>query len=563
MEASTSIKQMLAGNKIFVPTYQRAYSWETEFDINKSPKQVNTFLLDLEDYNRSSSKSKYYFGHFLFEEKELNKFGVIDGQQRLTTIVIFLSALFTRIKQIRPLNEAEKETFEDIIRRNSTYRFATVDYDEQLFKDYVIEQTKKDKNGLETESAKRIVNAYDFFTQRLSIKDEAYLLNMLETVQSASCTTHPVKDESEAIQMFIFQNNRGKKPSNLEIIKAQFMFNVHLYGGEEKESLIDEIKSRFEKIYKSISSIEYSIHEDDVLVYTLRVHFNSLWESKAIEKINKLLSEENSISFIKDFTRSLAISFDHLTSFFGKGQRENIEIHSLISLGGIGISIPFIIKAYKYGLSQNEISQLCSSLESLVIRHKLIGTRADITSRLNDVYQKFKEENLTIKPIVERIEWMKNVSSDSWWWAYWNNRELEKALKGGINPSIAKFLLWKYEIHLESQGKSGYSLTRFDNITNPELEHIAPQTENPETGYDVYDEEFMNQHINCLGNYLLLSKSHNCSVGNKPFADKRASYIHMEQQREIQELTKDNPTWTRDLIQKRKEKIVQFLMAKV
>lgn len=563
MEASTSIKQMLAGNRIFVPTYQRAYSWDTEFESSKSPKQVNTFLSDLEDYNRSTTTSKYYFGHFLFEEKEVNKFGVIDGQQRLTTIVIFLSALFSRIKQIRPLNETEQETFEDIIKRNSTYRFVTVDYDNQLFKDYVIDQSKKDKNGLETESAKRIVSAFDFFALRLANKEEAYLLKMLETIQSASCTTHQVTDESEAIQMFIFQNNRGKKPSNLEIIKAQFMFNVHLYGGEEKESLIDEIKSRFEKIYKSISSIEYNINEDDVLVYTLRVHFNSLWESNAIEKINKLLSEENSISFIKDFTRSLAISFEHLTSFFGKDQRENLEIHSLISLGGIGISIPFIIKAYKFGLSINDISQLCSSLESLVVRHRLIGTRADITSRLNDVYQKFKEDNSTIKPIIDRIEWMKNVGSDSWWWAYWNNREFERALQGGVNHSTAKFLLWKYENHLESQGKSGYAPTRFDKITSPELEHIAPQTENPETGYDTYDEEFIHQYINCLGNYLLLSKSHNCAVGNKPFADKRASYTHLEQQREIQEMTKDNPTWTRDLIQKRKDKIVQFLMTKV
>ena len=388
MEASTTIKRMLAGNKIFVPTYQRAYSWDTEFESSKTPKQINTFLSDLEDYNRSTTKSKYYFGHFLFEEKETNKFGVIDGQQRLTTIVIFLSALFTRIEQIRPLSESEQEIFEDIIKRNSTYRFATVDYDNQLFKDFVIDQTKKDKNGLETESAKRIVNAFVFFTQRLSNKDEAYLLKMLETVQGASCTTHPVTDESEAIQMFIFQNNRGKKPSNLEIIKAQFMFNVHLYGGEEKESLIDEIKSRFEKIYKSISSIEYNINEDDVLVYTLRVHFNSLWESNAIEKINKLLSEENSISFIKSFTQSLAVSFENLTYFFGKDQRENLEIHSLISLGGIGIAIPFIIKAYKFGLPKSDLSQLCSSLESLVIRHRLIGTRADITSRLNDVYQK-------------------------------------------------------------------------------------------------------------------------------------------------------------------------------
>ncbi|GLI35537.1 DUF262 domain-containing protein [Desulforhabdus amnigena] len=562
MEASTTIKQMLAGNRIFVPAYQRAYSWDTEFESSKAPKQVNTFLSDLEDYNRSSTKSKFYFGHFLFEEKSENEFGVIDGQQRLTTISIFLSALFLRLKAIRPLSEDEDESFEDLIKRKSTYRFATVGYDNQLFKDYVIDQIKKDKNGLETESAKRIVDAFDFFSQKLADKDEVYLLKMLETVQGSSCTTHPVTDESEAIQMFIFQNNRGKKPSNLEIIKAQFMFIVHLYGGDEKESLIEEIKSRFEKIYKSISSIEYNIDEDDVLVYTLRVHFNSLWESNAIEKINKLLSGENSISFIKLFTQSLAVSFEHLTTFFGKDEKENLEIHSLISLGGIAIAIPFIIKAYKFGLQQRQLSQLCSSLESLVIRHRLIGTRADITSRLNDVYQKFKEDNSDIRPIIDKIEWMKNVGSDSWWWAYWNNQALERALQGGINHSIAKFLLWKYETHLESQGKSGYSITRFDKIINPELEHIAPETENPETGYDTYDEEFVNQYINCLGNYLLISKSHNCSVGNKPFADKRASYKHSEQQREVQEMTKDNLNWTRSLIQERKEKIIKVLMDK-
>jgi hypothetical protein len=560
MEASTTIKQMLAGNKIYVPSYQRAYSWDTETEKTNSPKQINVFLSDLEDYNKSATKSKYYFGHFLFEEKEEKKYGIIDGQQRMTTIVIFLSALFSRLKKIRPLKETEQETFEDIIKRNSTYRFETVDYDDRFFKDCVIDQTKKDRNGLKTVSAKRIATAFDFFSLHLKEKDEQYLLKMLETIQSASCTTHPVKDESEAIQMFIFQNNRGKKPSNLEIIKAQFMFNVHLYGGEEKDSLIKEIKDRFEEIYKSISSIEYRINEDDVLVYTLRVHFNSLWESNAIEKINKLLSEENPIPFIKSFTQSLAISFEHLTTFFGKDERENMEIHSLVTLGGIGIAMPFIIKAYKFGININSINQLCSKLESLVLRHRLIGTRADITSRINDVYQKFINETPDLKPIIDRIEWMKTISSDSWWWSYWNNKELERSLQGGINHSTAKYLLWKYENFLEGKGKNGYLSTRFDKIISPELEHIAPQTENPETGYDSYDEEFINQYINCLGNYLLLSKSHNCSVGNNPFVDKRNSYIHMEQQREIQEMTKDKLVWTRNHIQVRKDKIVQFLM---
>lgn len=558
MEASTTIKQMLAGNKIFVPSYQRAYSWDTEIEKTNTPKQVNVFLSDLEEYNKSASKSRYYLGHFLFEEIDKTTFGVIDGQQRLTTIIIFLSALFNRLKQIRGLKETELESYEDIIKRNSTYRFETVDYDKQLFRDYVIDIVKKDRKGLETESARRIVTASDFFNLHFSNKDESYLQEMLDTIQNASCTTHPVKDESEAIQMFIFQNSRGKKPSNLEIIKAQFMFNVHLYGETGKESLIEEIKNRFEKIYKSISSIEYRINEDDVLVYTLRVHFNSLWETNAIDKINKLLSEENPIPFIKSFTQSLATSFEHLTTFFGEDERENIEIHSLILLGGIGIAIPFIIKAYKFGCPTDQINLLCNKLESIVLRHRLIGTRADITSRLNDVYQKFTDKNPKINPITERIDWLKRT--EDWWWSYWSNKELERSIHGAINHSTAKYLLWKYENHLEGLGKSGYTPTRFEKIVSPELEHIAPQTENPETGYDKYDEEFMNQYIDCLGNYLLISKSHNCSIGNKPFKDKRSTYTYLLQQREIQELTNDDFVWNKQKIDERHKKIVDFIV---
>lgn len=563
MEASSTIKKVLRGNKIFVPTYQRAYSWETEFDKSKPPKQVNVFLSDLEDYNKSQTNSKYYFGHFLFEQKSDSEFGVIDGQQRLTTITIFLSALFSSLENIRPLTISEKETKEDILIRNLTYRFSTVGYDNQLFRDYVIDQTKSDKNGLETISAKRIVNAFDFFKKALSEKDENYLTKMLETLQSSSCTTHPVKDESEAIQMFIFQNNRGKKPSNLEIIKAQFMFYIHLYGDEEKEELIEEIKNRFEKIYKSISSIEYNINEDDVLVYTMRVYFNSLWENNALEKINKLLDEKDSIPFIKKFSYSLSTSFEHLTNFFGKDEKASLQIHSLITLGGFGIAIPFIIKAYSFNIGRENIDKLCSNLESLVLRQRLIGTRADITSRLDGVYKTFTKENNSIEPIIERVNFIKTVPSENWWWSYWNDNAFEKSIQGAVNHSTAKFLLWKYENYLESIGKSGYAQTRFDVVESPELEHIAPRTENPENGYDIYDEEFRTQFIDCLGNYLLLSKSHNCSVGNKPFSDKRDSYKHSNQQREIAEMTKENVTWTRELIQKRNDKITKFLTDKL
>jgi hypothetical protein len=553
---------MLSGNKLFVPPYQRAYSWETEVEPNKLKKHTNVFLSDLEDHCKSLTKAQYYFGHFLFEENNKSVFAVIDGQQRLTTIVIFLSALFKRLKEIRQLNEEELECFEDIIKRNSTYRFETVDYDSQLFKDYVVNQTKKDNNGLDTESSKRIVKAFNYFSQYLSNKEESYLTKILKSIKDATCTTHTVSDESEAIQMFIFQNNRGKKPSNLEIIKAQFMFNVHLYGDTEKEDLNSEIKNRFEKIYKSISSIEYQIDEDDVLLFTLRVHFNSLWESNAIEKINEILTDGNPIQFIKSFTHSLAISFDYLSTFFGKHERENIEIHSLIALGGINIAIPFIIKSYKFGLPISEICHLCSSLESLILRHRLIGTRADLTSRISEAYKDFSEVNKSVQTIVDKIDFLK--TTNDWWWSYWNNDELKKSIQGGVSHSTAKYLLWKYENYLENQGKSGYSLSRYDKIVDPELEHIAPQTptngEPVASGYPAYDEEFINQYIDCLGNYLLLSKSHNCSVGNQPFEKKRSSYNHLAQQREIQQLTMATKSWSKELINVRKTKIVDFIL---
>ncbi|HDR0978351.1 TPA: DUF262 domain-containing protein, partial [Pasteurella multocida] len=114
MKSSITIEDLFQGNQIKVPSYQRSYSWDTEFDQSKSPKQVNTFLSDLEEYSKTNSKIPYYFGHFLFEKKANNVFNVVDGQQRMTTIVIFIAVLFKRLKELRKVKNIEdlsKEQF--------------------------------------------------------------------------------------------------------------------------------------------------------------------------------------------------------------------------------------------------------------------------------------------------------------------------------------------------------------------------------------------------------------------------------------------------------------------
>ena len=147
---------------------------------------------------------------------------------------------------------------------------------------------------------------------------------------------------------------------------------------------------------------------------------------------------------------------------------------------------------------------------------------------------------------------------------HWNTEHLEAEINGPIESSTAKYILWKYENFLESKGQNGYTPRRFDTIKPPELEHIAPKTptkgEPVSAGYDKYDEEFVDQYIDCLGNYLLLSRNHNRVIGNKPFAEKWDTYTYLKQQIEVQELTTDRKIWDKNKIKKRHGNIVGFIL---
>ncbi|MDD4149570.1 MAG: hypothetical protein PHE33_06035 [Bacteroidales bacterium] len=54
MESLTTIRSMLAGNEISVPTYQRSYSWESPSNMEnkKDVTQTDVFLKDLIEYQQ-------------------------------------------------------------------------------------------------------------------------------------------------------------------------------------------------------------------------------------------------------------------------------------------------------------------------------------------------------------------------------------------------------------------------------------------------------------------------------------------------------------------------------
>lgn len=555
MKPQTTILEMIRGKKISVPDYQRAYSWDSP-SINKNNSQVEVFLNDIKEYCKSRTTASYYFGHFLFEKYSDDCFGIIDGQQRLTTIAIFLSAAFRRLSQEIQLTEEDEELYEDIIKRKSHIHFSTVAYDNQFFKDYVVSGTLKGEAGRDTSSKKRIASAYDFFCSQLNQEPVDTVRNYINATVKATASTHVVTEASEAVQMFIFQNNRGKKPTHLELIKAQFMFKVHLLApADEIKEFLEEILDRFHRIYKSISSIEDYVGEDQVLGYTQQVYYNSLWLPNIIAKVDEELDGEHPLDFIRQFSQQLSNTFEILEQFFTKDEPNYIEIHSMLQFGGRSDVLPFVIKAYQLGKTIEEICNLCAALETLLIRNAVIGTRADLTSRLNIFFKEFCEDG-NIPNVITKVAWMKTCKD---WWGYWNNTEMERCLQGYVHHDTAKKLLWKYENHLRTCGKGGYEPIRYDSIHKPHLEHIAPQTENPASGYCEYDEDFRAHYLDCLGNYLLLSETHNISIGNKPFEEKRDTYTYLIQQQEVRDMTGEDKYWDKSKIESRKAKILDCI----
>lgn len=531
---------------IKVPDYQRAYSWDDT--------QIEQFLLDIKEY--LDKDINYYIGHFLFEKKDNEKIGyIIDGQQRLTTIIIFLSSAFEKIKKLNngELAPEELNIYKSIIEENGKIKFSTVDYDNKLFKERVIYREKGVVKP-DTQSQSRILEAVKYFNKKLEKETIENLINMVKIITNASCTLNEVLNQSEAVQMFIYQNDRGKHPTDLEIIKSLFMYNI--YGcSDNKINDLNYIKEKFETIYKNISYIENLVNENDVLKITLKTYYKDLNENsidRIKEDINNNIAKDK-LNFIKSFTEELEKNFQYLKYFF-EDEKKYLYIHSIITLG-INIDLyPFIVGIYRFEINEDDKKKLIESLENLLIRIKLIGSRANIISRIKDKYEQFIEEG-DINPIIDIINELKNTTD--WWWAYWNNDRLIENIEY-VSHEYAKFILWKYE---NSFGDRSFEF-RYDK-EKINLEHIAPQKE-PDTkphGYGDYNDEEFTNLIYCLGNLILLSEKHNKSIGNTIFSEKYKTYTYLKQQEEIRNMVSENGTWGKSMIKKRKKKIVDFVMS--
>lgn len=548
-----------------IPIYQRAYSWEE--------KQWNEFLEDLQE--ATNGENRYFFGNVLLEKSNNDINNIIDGQQRITTIIIFVRALCnilkTKTDKLSGDDKIDNKTFVERIKqvyltKYDKAKLEVVEYDREYFRDFIIKGDSA-KHEPKTPSQKRIKRAKEYFENELKNFSTTMLLNMFEAMKNAELLRIEFKEKKDSVLMFELQNNRGKDLTNMEKLKSYLAYQIYTYCDNKAENKLNEMTKVFEEIYRLLNDIKIS--EDSILNYfniskskfgfNYRENDNELNYKKELKEVKET---KNKIIWIDEYVKELHNAFEYFKEF------ENLDstFGKYLQYLQVWEIYPFILKAYRlFRNDENKAEKLekvFKALEIIAFRDKLVQTRADLASRLNSVLKNFSS-------VDDLVNGLKQIYIDEYW--YWGNDAISDKLNNIYieNKGIVPYLLMRYEKALRDKEaeSSGYKFELKD-IKNPQIEHIAPQTETIErsgkrqaNGYCRYDKDFVdNCYMDCIGNLLLIAGSHNASIGNEPFNKKLESYKSLSQQREIKTFISKSGIWDKDAINKRHEKLEKFVL---
>lgn len=566
MEATTILSLFDAKNRKFrIPEYQRSYSW--------GEKQLNQFIEDLHNVH-----NQYYLGHFLFEkaDDEENTLLVIDGQQRLTTCIIFFSCI-RKALQSRPDHTIDLEDIQDYYIkdiRKGIQKFHTVRLDDNYFHDVIIEG--ECNNMTDSRSQECILNAKNMFDDEFKKTSTEELERWYNLVQYASTTQYIVNDKIQATQIFAFQNDRGKPLTKLEVLKSYFMLQIYLLSSDREvaNNHISYIENVFSKIYSQIVRINLS--EDDVLrYYWMAFGSKGFYCNDVVDDVKSFITTFNGdkIEWIKKFVSHIPCAFNTISTI----EKSTLEdIVDLRYLNHMALSYPFFIKASLLNISENTFKRLAKFLENITFRSLLRGGRADITSRLNPILINVNSDESFNNKLDETLN---NYFKCNEWWNYWSDNELKSHLNSGsfYGNSVDNYVLWKYEMYISSVYYPLSHKTSFrDFIRNESIEHIAPRTPTNgdplANGYGIYDDKdnpnngiSSGERLNSIGNLMLISQNQNSAIGNKSFVDKLKVYGEnnlLNQQREIENFVHDKkfPIWDVSAIDNRRQKIISAAM---
>lgn len=294
-------------NKIFrIPDYQRGYAWQSqqlrdfwEDIVNlQSDRYHYTGLLSLKKLNQEESRKLGNDDLWLLQSG-FKAYHIVDGQQRLTTFVIMLNEIieftcqlpdnigksyeeiylgFENIKDIKAKYISRKRPPEDLI---ITYMFGYEnDNPSAEYLKYKVLGQEYGGTIKETYYTKNLKYAKEFFGNELRAYYEKKGIEGITDLYrkltlKLMFNIHEIEDDYDVFVAFETMNNRGKRLTNLELLKNRLIYLTTLYPSDildetDQIALRELINKAWSEVYYQLGRNENNLLSDDEF---LRAHW--------------------------------------------------------------------------------------------------------------------------------------------------------------------------------------------------------------------------------------------------------------------------------------------------
>ena len=327
-------------NKIFrIPDFQRGYSWEE--------RQLDDFW---EDIQNLSSDKIHYIGLLTVEpikscdiqnvekwkddlwllKKGMSAYYVIDGQQRLTTLIILLHEILQTFDNNEGINYGEKSEWIDrfLYRSyNQIYKSFVFGYEkdnpsDEFFKTKILEQDSSAADKYpETLYTANLMFAKNYFAEKLKMLNKEDKEEIFDkAVNRLKFNYYEIDDSLDVYVTFETMNNRGKDLSHLELLKNRLIYLTTLLreDDETKGRLRRDINETWKTIYEYLGKNKENPLDDDVFLFNHWIMYYTYDRSQSDVYADFLLkrkftsknviSGRISVKDIKDYIDSLANS---------------------------------------------------------------------------------------------------------------------------------------------------------------------------------------------------------------------------------------------------------------
>jgi uncharacterized protein with ParB-like and HNH nuclease domain len=517
-----------------VPSYQRPYTW------NKDQWE------DLfEDIQELKDDQIHFLGAIVVVPEGqhrlgLNYFNIVDGQQRIATLLIWLSAI--RDIALEKGNEQlayDLENFLFVKEIGKVERLPKLELgkvDAEAFISVLKRGTKEDKH--------LIFECYKYLKK--NTKDENLWQKLLKNISVVHINA---LSYFNAFRLFETLNDRGLELSAVDLIKNFVLMKVS-YDSDTLQKTIDEWAEMYEKV-KDHDPVKF------VRRYILSNFKGKVSEERLYEKVSSEFKEkrvEDIYEFVKNLNSSATIykSILECSLPYDKLNKKLNDLHLIEVTPSITLLLKLIPHLERNEISDQNINDIMEMIEIFHIRWGICGQS---TSRLDQIYN---ELCLELNNPIEFEKLIKQKFSQE----IKNNVDNEIFKRNFISRNFkatekrTKYILWKLS------RPTGETLL---NINEIQTEHIMPKTLSEDwinylrniTGKS--KEEILALHkdnLDKIGNLTIIKGNWNDAMSNKLFNKKINDYSKSEFK--INKILADNYCkWTFDDIENRTKEIVE------